>query len=277
MSKSKAKAKSAQSERPPVIEAIKGFDKNLKCRDFQFAIGETYTHAGAVKACASGFHACENPIDVFSYYEPGISRFAVVEMAGEFSREEDADSKVAAASITIKAELTIPEVIGRAFAWIVAHCSPADSSHTTGDSSASSATGYRSASSATGDRSASSATGDRSASSATGYRSASSATGDSSASSATGDRSASSATGDSSASSATGYRSASSATGVAAVAMNIGYEGKAKASEGAAIVLCAHNTDGTLRHIRASKIGDNGVKPDTWYALSQDGEFVEVK
>ena len=141
MSKSKAKAKSAQSERPPVIEAIKGFDKNLKCRDFQFAIGETYTHAGAVKACASGFHACENPIDVFSYYEPGISRFAVVEMAGEFSREEDADSKVAAASITIKAELTIPEVIGRAFAWIVAHCSPADSSHTTGDSSASSATG----------------------------------------------------------------------------------------------------------------------------------------
>ena len=214
MSKSKAKAKAAQSERPPVIEAIKGFDKNLKCRDFQFAIGETYTHAGAVKACASGFHACENPIDVFSYYEPGISRFAVVEMAGEFSREEDADSKVAAASITIKAELTIPEVIGRAFAWIVAHCSPADSSHTTGYSSASSATGYR---------------------------------------------------------------SASSATGVAAVAMNIGYEGKAKASEGAAIVLCAHNTDGTLRHIRASKIGDNGVKPDTWYALSQDGEFVEVK
>ena len=259
MSKSKAKAKSAQSERPPVIEAIKGFDKNLKCRDFQFAIGETYTHAGAVKACASGFHACENPIDVFSYYEPGISRFAVVEMAGEFSREEDADSKVAAASITIKAELTIPEVIGRAFAWIVAHCSPADSSHTTGDSSARSATG------------------DSSASSATGYRSASSATGYSSASSATGDSSASSATGYSSASSATGYRSASSATGVAAVAMNIGYEGKAKASEGAAIVLCAHNTDGTLRHIRASKIGDNGVKPDTWYALSQDGEFVEVK
>ncbi|MGE5512444.1 MAG: hypothetical protein ACM31O_14445, partial [Bacteroidota bacterium] len=127
----------------------------------------------------------------------------------------------------------------------------------------------------TGDRSASSATGDWSASSATGYRSASSATGDRSASSATGDRSASSATGDRSASSATGNRSASSATGKNAVAMNIGFAGKARAGKGGAIVLCNHDDNYNIRHIRAAKVGENGIKPDVFYILNDAGEFEE--
>ncbi len=165
-------------------------------------------------------------------------------------------------------------------------------SSATGNRSASSATGNRSASSATGDRSASSATGDRSASSATGDRSASSATGDRSASSATGDQSASSATGDRSASSATGDQSASSATGdrsssqitpaedgrpLHAIALAAGEESKARAPEGSAIVCVYRNDKGELIHINASKVGENGIKPDTWYTLNSDGEFEEVE
>ena len=33
---------------------------------------------------------------------------------------------------------------------------------------------------------------------------------------------------------------------------------------------------GRLIHIRASKVGDNGIKPDAWYSLDENGEFVEV-
>jgi hypothetical protein len=295
--------KKAEVTEQPVV-AFKGFDKNLVChppsgKRVQYEVGQSYEHKGSVVRCAEGgFHACENPLDVFGYYAPGESRFCIVEMSGEIARDDE-DTKIAAGKIHVKAELMLPDLIGRAFAYVVSKCNPATSKHTDEDRSASSATGYSSASSATGYRSASSATGYRSASSATGYRSASSATGDSSASSATGDRSASSATGDRSASSATGDRSASSATGYSsasmttgwasrseiapadkpqhAVAIAVGGESRARAPQESAIVLAYRNERGELLHIRASKVGENGVKPDTWYTLDANGEFVEAQ
>ena len=98
-------------------------------------------------------------------------------------------------------------------------------------------------------------------------------------------------TGDSYASSATGSRSASLTTGressseilhdpdgkpLHAIAIAVGGESKARAPEGSAIVLCCRNYEGHLIHIRASKVGENGIKPDTWYSLDENGEFVEV-
>ena len=103
-----------------IVLAVKGFDQNLQCKGYQFVIGQTYEHNGKVVACESGFHACENPLDVWSYYGPCESRFALVELSGEFSRHE-ADSKIAAARITIKAELSLPDFIGRAVSWLIEH------------------------------------------------------------------------------------------------------------------------------------------------------------
>ena len=83
-----------------VIIAYKGFDKDFKCRGFQYAVGETYTHAGDVRACESGFHACEYPLDALGYYPPASSQFAVVEQSGSIARHTG-DSKIASSVIKV--------------------------------------------------------------------------------------------------------------------------------------------------------------------------------
>ncbi|NLR52104.1 hypothetical protein HG694_01180 [Citrobacter freundii] len=304
------------------IVTYKGFNKDLQCRDYQFAIGETYHHEGKVEACGSGFHACECPFDVFGYYPPADSRFAETISFGVTDREEDGDTKIASASITIKAELTLPQFIQRGIEWIWSKidksleqqimCGNRSAATNTGNRSAATNTGYQSAATNTGDRSAATNTGYQSAATNTGDRSAATNTGDwsaatntgnQSAATNTGNRSAATNTGDWSAATNTGNQSAATNTGNRSAATNTGYqsaatntgdrsaaevsgsqsvaaafgiEGKARASEGGAIVLCYRDEDGELIHIRASKVGDNGIKADVWYQLSEDGEFVEV-
>ncbi|EQB1849678.1 TPA: hypothetical protein ACMFQU_006503 [Pseudomonas aeruginosa] len=342
-----------KTEVEEIVTAYKGFKQDLTCRGYQFEIGGTYKHEGEVEACASGFHSCEYPLDVFGYYAPGDSRFAIVKASGQLSRHDD-DSKIASATLVVEAEISMPTMISRAIDWIMARLDSSveqtvagdtasntgnrsaasntgnqsaasntgdySAASNTGYQSAASNTGYQSAASNTGDYSAASNTGNRSAASNTGYqsaasntgnrsaasntgnRSAASNTGDYSAASNTGNRSAASNTGDRSAASNTGYQSAASNTGNRSAASNTGYqsaasntgdysaaevsgkesvaaslgiEGRARASAGSAIVLCHRDDKGHLIHIRASKVGENGVKPDTWYQLSAEGEFVE--
>ncbi|EOX1924189.1 hypothetical protein ACPDMX_004483 [Salmonella enterica] len=215
------------------IVTFKGFNKDLKCSDFQFAIGETFHHDGKVEACGSGFHACEFPFDVFSYYPPAESRYAETISFGITDREEGGDTKIASSSITIKDELTLPQFIQRGIEWIWSKIDKSlEQQIISGDRSAATNTGYRSAATNTG------------------YRSAATNT---------------------------GYRSAAEVSGSQSVAASLGIEGKARASEGGAIVLCYRDEDGELIHIRASKVGENGIMPDTWYQLDEDGEFVECE
>ncbi|HIB1525510.1 TPA: DUF7666 domain-containing protein [Salmonella enterica subsp. enterica serovar Muenchen] len=224
------------------IVTFKGFNKDLTCRDFQFAIGETFHHDGKVEACGSGFHACECPFDVFSYYPPAESRYAETISFGVIDREEEGDTKIASASITIKAELTLPQFIQRGIEWIWSKIDKSlEQQIMTGDWSAATNTGNRSAATNTGDWSAATNTGDWSAATNT------------------------------------GDWSAAEVSGSQSVAASLGIEGKARASEGGAIVLCYRDEDGELIHIRASKVGENGIMPDIWYQLNEDGEFVECE
>ncbi|MDS9748110.1 hypothetical protein RME46_11955 [Pseudomonas aeruginosa] len=275
-----SKKKAASKE---VVTAYKGFKQDLTCRGYQFEIGGTYKHEGEVEACASGFHSCEYPLDVFGYYAPGESRFAIVKASGQLSRHDD-DSKIASATLVVEAEISMPTMISRALDWIMSKVDKSveqtvvgGTASNTGDYSAASNTGDYSAASNTGDYSAASNTGDYSAASNTGNRSAASNTGDYSAASNTGDYSAASNTGNRSAASNTGYQSAAEVSGKESVAASLGIEGRARASAGSAIVLCHRDDEGRLIHIRASKVGENGVEPDTWYQLSAEGEFVEFE
>ncbi|HIF3643992.1 TPA: DUF7666 domain-containing protein [Salmonella enterica] len=257
------------------IVTFKGFNKDLKCRDFQFEIGKTFHHDGKVEACGSGFHACECPFDVFSYYSPADSRFAETISFGITDREEDGDTKIASASITIKAELTLPQFIQRGIEWIWSKIDKSlEQQIMCGDCSAATNTGDCSAATNTGNRSAATNTGYCSAATNTGYCSAATNTGYCSAATNTGDCSAATNTGYCSAATNTGNRSAAEVSGSQSVAAAFGIEGKARASEGGAIVLCYRDEDGELIHIRASKVGENGIMPNTWYQLNEDGEFV---
>ncbi|EBN2833130.1 hypothetical protein DOG22_18125 [Salmonella enterica] len=248
------------------IVTFKGFNKELKCRDFQFEIGKTFHHEGKVEACGSGFHACECPFDVFGYYPPADSRYAETISFGVTDREEDGDTKIASASITIKAELTLPQFIQRGIDWIWSKIDKSlEQQIMCGNWSAATNTGNRSAATNTGNWSAATNTGNRSAATNTGNRSAATNTGNRSAATNTGDWSAATNTGDWSAAEVSGSQSVAAAFGI---------EGKARASEGGAIVLCYRDEDGELIHIRASKVGENGIMPNTWYQLNEDGEFV---
>ncbi|QJT69884.1 putative ADP-ribosyltransferase [Acinetobacter phage fEg-Aba01] len=120
----KSKKNEAANKAVETITSYKGFDKNLQCRGFQYEIGKTFKHKGKVKACGSGFHACEYPLDVFGYYAPGeLNRFAVVEQSGDLSRGND-DTKVASKSITIKAEVDIPFLVKAAIEYTTSRCEP---------------------------------------------------------------------------------------------------------------------------------------------------------
>lgn len=91
------------------MRAYKCFDKNLKCRDFQFEIGKTYEHVDELKMCKSGFHFCEKPMHLFKYYEFDEStRVCEVECSGEITRGDD---KSVCSKITIIRELSWHEVL----------------------------------------------------------------------------------------------------------------------------------------------------------------------
>ena len=64
------------------IKSYKGFDKNFKCRDFQYEIGKEYEMDEEIKMCNRGFHACESPFEVFDHYSMIGSRFCEVEQDG---------------------------------------------------------------------------------------------------------------------------------------------------------------------------------------------------
>ena len=256
----------------PII-AYKAFDANMKCRDFQFVVGETYTHIGKIKVCDSGFHACENPLDVLSYYNLCDSRFAVVEQSGEIDRHAE-DNKIASAVITIKAELRLPEFIKAAIDWMLRATQQDKSNTASGNGSQLAASGNYRQLAASGNGSQLAASGNGSQLAASGNGSQLAASGDYSQLAASGDYSKLAASGYGSQLAASGDGSKLAASGYGSIAIAASLKCKAKTGKNGCIALTWH--DGNRYRISVGYVGE-GLKSDTWYRLGDYGEFVEDK
>lgn len=136
------------------MKAYKGFDKNLKCRGFQYEVGKEYKEDKA-KVCSCGFHSCLNPMDVFRYYAPtdaegNLNRFCEVKIPEKMDKSDE-DSKVATKSIKIGAEIGLKGLIEAGTHFIMENADWDNSKETnTGDCSAASVEGEDSVAIATG-------------------------------------------------------------------------------------------------------------------------------
>ena len=152
------------------MKCYKGFDKDLKCRGFQFELGGEYEEPKA-DLCNKGFHACENPLDVFNYYAPSDSRYCEVELE-EVSEQRDADSKICGKRIKIGAEIGLEGIVEAGVKFIFDKVDWKNSKISiSGDYSAATNTGNCSAATNTGDRSAAEVSGKDSVAIVTGYES----------------------------------------------------------------------------------------------------------
>ena len=232
------------------MKCFKGFDKDLKCRDFQYEIGKEYTEETA-DICNCGFHACEFPMDVFGYYPPSDSRYCEVELEENGQKSSD-DSKRVGKKISVKAEIGIAGIIKAGVEYIKEQVNWEDDKATN--------TGNQSAATNTGDRSAATNTGNQSAATNTGYQSAATNTGNRSAATNTGDR------------------SAAIVEGKESIALATGIKSKAKGKTGCFIVLTEWkeiNFEYYLVDVKSAKVDGKNIKEDTFYML-KDGKFVEV-
>ena len=101
--------KKVEKENP--IIAYKGFDEDLSCRGFQYEIGKEYCLEGELELCVNGFHACQNPLDVFDYYSMSLyTRYAMVELFGDVDFATD-NKKLCATNIRIVKEMSIDELV----------------------------------------------------------------------------------------------------------------------------------------------------------------------
>ena len=101
------------------MKAYKGFDKNLKCRGFQYEVGKEYETENA-KLCDTGFHACENPLNTLSYYKPGDSRYCEVEL--DATEERGDDSKRVGKRIKIETEIGLKGLIEAGVKFVFDKC-----------------------------------------------------------------------------------------------------------------------------------------------------------
>ena len=224
----------------------KGFDKNLKCRGFQYEIGKTFEEDVEPKCCERGLHFCELPLDVLNYYNYSPidgSRFAKVEALGTIDKRED---KVATNKLRVDSELTFWDLFKLQFKLVFEKVETSTTKVST--------------------------SGDEAHSSTSGNYAHSSTSGNEAHSSTSGNYAHSSTSGNYAHSSTSGYKAHSSTSGDEAISSSLGLKARAKANKGWIIVVDwqqDENYNWYINEIYHSKVGgkilDTEIKSNTWY------------
>ena len=250
------------------IIAYKGFDRNFKCRDFQYEVGKEYEMNGEIECCKRGFHACKSPMEVWDHYDMLNSRFAEVEQSGKIEEEENS-TKVCSSCIKIKAELKLTDIINIGIEWlnditspskIKADCALNDNKESRKQIGSS---GYSAKIGSSGDYAQIGSSGDYAKIGSSGGSAQIGSSGGSAQIGSSGDSAQIDSVGEDS------------------VIMCAGNKSKAKAKIGSWITLSEWRWDGTKRCnipicVKTEFVDGEKIKPDTWYKLI-NGEFKEVQ
>ena len=219
------------------MKAYTGFDKDLKCRGFQYEVGKEYEEENA-SLCKKGFRACENPLDTFRYYAPTDSRYCEVEIEDNGERSSD-DSKVCGKHIRIGAEIGLKGVINAGVRFVFDKCESATEECASGERGNAAASGW------SGNAAASGVSGNAAAS------------------------------GESGTASVTGPYGKASALGEQCLAVAWGQDSLARGAVGNWIVVSERDDDGNIIDAKIVKVDGDTIKADTWYKLA-NGEIVEA-
>ena len=254
------------------MKMFKGFDKDLKCRNFQYEIGKTYTENKA-ELCEAGFHACEHPLNCLNYYEPGESRYCDVDL-DDVTDERGSDSKRVGKKITVQGEIGIAGLVKAAVNIGIEEAK----SKTTGDGAHAATNGNKAHAATTGNKAHAATTGDGAHAATTGDEAHAATTGYYAHAATTGNKAHAATTGDGAHAATTGDWAHAEVSGKESIASALGIGGKAKGALGCWIV-CAEwenkSTDWHIKCVKAAAVDGENIKADTWYML-KDGEFVEV-
>ena len=102
------------------VKAYKGFNKHMQCtlngKIFQYEIGKEYKEDKA-DLCHCGFHACENPLDVLSYYNNIDDKFCEVEL-DKIDPNRNKDSKICGKKIKTGIEIGFLGLFKAGIEWI---------------------------------------------------------------------------------------------------------------------------------------------------------------
>jgi hypothetical protein len=91
------------------MKGYKGFDKDLKCKGFQYEVGKTYECEGKITLCVNGFHFCKEPKQIYGYYaDLPACRYCEIEASGEII---EGDGKCVCSEIKIVREIPLQEFL----------------------------------------------------------------------------------------------------------------------------------------------------------------------